>query len=83
VSAPKFTPAELSAIVDIALEQDPDRAIRRLRETFTNPDDEGLLSRASEAVDRLRAGQPVDLGNGEVFMRDSGGPTGPILRSIR
>jgi hypothetical protein len=83
MTAARFTESELLTLADIAHEQDPDRAIRRLREAFTDPNnpDDDLLHWASEAVDRLRNGLPVPLGNGEVFMRDSGGPSGQVLRA--
>jgi hypothetical protein len=71
VSAPKFTPAELELLVGIVTDPNPDHAQRRLFEAFGDGSGRATarLVEASVAADRLRNGQPVDLGDGTMFGR--------------
>lgn len=74
MTAPRWTPAELETLVAIVTDPNPDHQQQRLHEAFGDSSGRATdrLIEASVAVDRLRHGQPVDLGDGTVFGRDCG-----------
>jgi hypothetical protein len=74
MTAPKFTPAELEVLVAIVTDGNPEHQQQRLHEAFGDSSGRATdrLIEASVAVDRLRNGLPVDLGDGTVFARDAG-----------
>jgi hypothetical protein len=64
----RFTEAQLAAIAEAATSADVADALDQLGAVI---EDRVTLLRACEAVDRLRAGEPVDLGDGSVLARST------------
>jgi hypothetical protein len=83
MTAPRWTAEELRLIADIAYDANVELAQQKLVERFGGPQGQTTdrLLEAAQAADTLRAGGQLDLGNGEVFMRDSDGPSGQVLRA--
>lgn len=74
-----FTPEEIKAICE-AVALDRATGQQRLTELFGDPAGGTTLrlTRAAELVDRIRAGESVDLGDGTTFARDVGDPGGVL-----
>ena len=74
-----FTPGEVQAITDAAA-LGPETGLERLTELFGG--NTVRLARAAGLADQLRAGEAVNIGDGEYLARDAPGGGGRVLGRV-